>query len=435
MRDVIVVGAGLAGASAALKLSRSGFTVTIIEARSRTGGRAYSRPFAGFIEEEQLEFGGSWITPWHTRIRALCVELDIKLRPRQTITSRLWMMEGVSQTEGAVRSKELKSHERALARIAADATLLKSGHTINEKGETLTGISYAGYIERLNPPVGTRDMLNAWWSVSGSGNHNEVVASEFLSSCSYGDGLAEAMIDFWSDTVSPGMSTLVERMIKKSSAQSILDTPVIAINQSATEVEISSQDGRVFRSSFIVVALGINMMKDIAFSPPVPPRMAAIIARGHAGKGFKVWIKARGIELGTLVSGNSEGIELLFAERRAADDTVLLVGFGLDQGGAQPGDPKWVKNQLSKLVPNAEFLCSDTHDWTNDPYALGTWVSAPVGYTENLDPKNWGPQGTMTFASSDYAPDQAGWFEGAVVAGEAAADKVLELSKKTASPR
>ena len=34
-------------------------------------------------------------------------------------------------------------------------------------------------------------------------------------------------------------------------------------------------------------------------------------------------------------------------------------------------------------------------------------------------------EGPLAFASSDYARDQAGWFEGAVIAGEDAADAVM----------
>ena len=40
----------------------------------------------------------------------------------------------------------------------------------------------------------------------------------------------------------------------------------------------------------------------------------------------------------------------------------------------------------------------------------------------------WQPFGRLAFASSDYARDQAGWFEGAVIAGEDAAEAVLKIS-------
>jgi monoamine oxidase len=47
---------------------------------------------------------------------------------------------------------------------------------------------------------------------------------------------------------------------------------------------------------------------------------------------------------------------------------------------------------------------------------------------EMADPENWQPEGRLAFATSDIAPDQAGWFEGAIIAGEAAATALLRQS-------
>ena len=54
--DILIIGAGLAGAAAAEALAARGFTATVLEARDRVGGRGFSRPFAD--SDELLEFGG-----------------------------------------------------------------------------------------------------------------------------------------------------------------------------------------------------------------------------------------------------------------------------------------------------------------------------------------------------------------------------------------
>ena len=48
MRDIIVVGAGLAGLTAARVLARAGVRVRVLEAAGEVGGRvrSYTRPFA-----------------------------------------------------------------------------------------------------------------------------------------------------------------------------------------------------------------------------------------------------------------------------------------------------------------------------------------------------------------------------------------------------
>jgi monoamine oxidase len=52
-------------------------------------------------------------------------------------------------------------------------------------------------------------------------------------------------------------------------------------------------------------------------------------------------------------------------------------------------------------------------------------VAAPVGLEHTLDARNWQAEGRLFFASSDFAREQAGWFEAAVISGEDAAEAIL----------
>src|ERR1044071_6041161 len=90
--DILIIGAGLAGAAAAELLTQRGLTVTVLEARDRVGGGGFARGFAG--TDESLEFGGGWITPWQTHIREACAKHGIALRPRAAVTQRRWFRDG-----------------------------------------------------------------------------------------------------------------------------------------------------------------------------------------------------------------------------------------------------------------------------------------------------------------------------------------------------
>ena len=424
--DVIVVGAGMAGAAAALKLAKAGKSVTIIEARDRCGGRGFMKPYAGDGATTVLEYGGAWITPWHDRIRALVKELGLSLRPRHPVTTRQWLRGGEIHTDASAAREDVTAHERAIARVAVDAILLKKGMAANEKGEALRGISFADYLDRLDCPKSTRDIFSAWWTVSGNGDHQTVAATEFLGSCSYDNGLAEGMIRFWTDTVMPGMGALADRMIEASGAKRILSSPVTRITKTDDAVAITCGD-KTYRAKACVLALGINQMKTLEFTPQLSQAKRDAIALGHGGRSFKLWIKAEGVPVGTLVTGEGSGIEFAFAERKAEDGSTLIVAFGLMNAANRPGDAQWVREQASRLFPNARVLSHDWHDWLDDPFARGTWVAALAGHEDGLESDNWQPEGRIAFASSDYAREQAGWFEGAVIAGEDAADAVLNL--------
>lgn len=76
--DVAVVGAGLAGLSAATVLKEAGCSVIVVEARDRVGGRTHGRTIDRDIV---LELGGQWIGPTQTRMYALATELGIPVFP------------------------------------------------------------------------------------------------------------------------------------------------------------------------------------------------------------------------------------------------------------------------------------------------------------------------------------------------------------------
>ena len=56
---VVVIGAGYSGLAAAYELSRAGYTVTVVEARNRVGGRVLS--FSDLVPGKNVEGGGELI--------------------------------------------------------------------------------------------------------------------------------------------------------------------------------------------------------------------------------------------------------------------------------------------------------------------------------------------------------------------------------------
>ena len=432
--DIVVIGAGLAGAAAATRLRDHGLTVTILEARDRVGGRAFCRPSDIAPSAGPLEFGGAWITPWHTRIRSLVHQHGLSLRPRHDVLKRVWLRDGVPCEDGPTSAADRLAHEHAIARVAIDATLIKQGRETNERDQLITQISFADYLDRLAAPDATRDLFSAWWTVSGNGPHDKVLASEFLASCSYGGGLAEGMVDSWVETVSPGMDVLIERMISASGALLRLDTPVIALTQNNDGVMVTTSNESITAQACIA-AIGVNQLSGVAFNPSLTPTQTQTVTIGHKGSAFKVWANVNNVEVGTLAVGGGSGIELAFVERPCDDGSALVVGFGLQNAENHPESEDWVRREIQKFFPQVNVLGHDWHDWVSDPYAQGTWVATPTDQAAKFDSKTWSAQGhdgnrkggRIAFATSDIAREQAGWFEAAVISGEDAADALNDV--------
>src|SRR5918998_891696 len=76
--DVVVVGAGLAGLTAARDLLAAGLSVIVLEARNRVGGRLLNHTLEGGAI---VELGGQWVGPTQDRVLALAEDLGVGLFP------------------------------------------------------------------------------------------------------------------------------------------------------------------------------------------------------------------------------------------------------------------------------------------------------------------------------------------------------------------
>ena len=74
--DVVVVGAGLAGLSAARAVRAAGHSVIVLEARNRVGGRCYSRSL-GAGATDVANMGATFVGPTQTQMLGLMSELGI----------------------------------------------------------------------------------------------------------------------------------------------------------------------------------------------------------------------------------------------------------------------------------------------------------------------------------------------------------------------
>ena len=89
--DVVIIGAGFAGLSAARALRKAGRAAIVLEARDRVGGRVYTAPAPG---GPWVDLGGQWAGPTQDHLLGLLAEQGARTFPTWTTGDNLVLVDG-----------------------------------------------------------------------------------------------------------------------------------------------------------------------------------------------------------------------------------------------------------------------------------------------------------------------------------------------------
>ena len=145
--DVIVIGAGLAGLSAATVLKEGRRRVLVLEARSRVGGRTYDIALGhGAV----AEMGGEWTGPGQTSVQALAKDLGVRLFPTYSTGENLYYYSGrLQRYAGDIPP-------------AAPAALAQTLQLINRLNAMASPISATSPWAASASPVYDRQSVGSW---------------------------------------------------------------------------------------------------------------------------------------------------------------------------------------------------------------------------------------------------------------------------------
>jgi monoamine oxidase len=185
-------------------------------------------------------------------------------------------------------------------------------------------------------------------------------------------------------------------------------------------VTVTLEDGTLVRSEAAVMALPLNVWADLAFDPPLAETKRRAADRRHPGRVSKVLAIVHGGPETYIGAGWNTPINAGFVLRPAGDGR-LFMGFSV-QERVDLADQGAVASAVNAHLPEATVAATGGYDWVGDRFSQGTWLSVPpTWYSDGTFDALAVPEGRLAFAGSDIAPEGAGWIEGAVSSGVAAA--------------
>ena len=428
--DVIVLGGGFAGVTAARDSMKNGYATLLLEARNRLGGRTFTSEFAG----HPIELGGTWIHwtqpfVW-SEVQRYALEVDEtptgSVQPgaelRVLVDGRCEVLNRPEQLGPAVAAINqlfataqrywerpydsayqwndiLKADPLSAAQALQEMTLTPLQRVVAEA--YAAGLSH-GPIEQVSFLE-----INRWWALPGGS------MTALHDSC--------GRYRFKHGTVS-----LIRKMVDDGRPEVRLASPVKSVEEQRNRVVVTTVAGQRFSAAAVIVALPMNVVQQVQFTPALDPLVAEAGRERHAGTGIKLMVRVKGQLTRTRITAVAPATHPLpfVGTYAVADDHTILVVFGPDQKRINYTDRAAVQRALRDYFPDAVVEDLQFHPWSDDPYSRGTWCNYKPGWFGKYVAHFQKDRGRVFFGQGDHGEGWRGFIDGAIGAGGAAALRV-----------
>ncbi len=420
-KSCVIIGAGLAGLSAAFKLKNAGWTVTILEARERIGGRVFSHSLP---QNPNLvcELGAEWVGESHERIKALCNDFKIPLQKHQ--------FDDYLLQNGKV-SRPAEWGFSAQAKTAFDK--IKAAY------EKLTALEQAR-IDKLD-----------WWTYLEKIGYtpDDLILRDLMDSTDFGESIRHvsafgALAEYAESSpknemdykMTGGNSRLTEEFAKRIGEENIkLNVLVTEINQRAGIVTVKTGT-ESFRADACICTAPIASLNRIKFNPPLPSAQSEAaqkliysrIIKNSVLYEDRFWKD----ENFSMVSDVTSHFYFHSTQNQAGKEGILTayaIGEKADVLASQSDERRLRKitNDLIDFNADAPKLAKGiaTYAWQRDKYTQGAYALYRPGQWFGIRPILQKPHLKVLFAGEHLA-DWQGFMEGAIETGEAAAQSLLK---------
>lgn len=306
--DVIVIGAGLAGLTAAINLQDEGMSVIVVEAADYIGGRVrtYDLPVG------PTNAGGQTIGPYYARVRDMAYRFDVPLinpplrMPMSNyvnetlVSSADWATSDVNKTVGREKTVQpgaleffYLNNNNPLPDVESwteeeqakyDIPLADYLKSVGASDEALRLISVS--INVFDISTGSalaylRDIKRLQWGIAQSDDNNR---------STYGASTESDGFEF--SEVKDGTQRLAEAMAAAVTSGVRLNQPVGSIEVASDGVEVKALDGTRYKGKFAIAAVPFTALRKISVTPNFEGRQYDAIRYSMHNNSLRVFMEA-----------------------------------------------------------------------------------------------------------------------------------------------
>ncbi len=448
-RNVVIIGAGPSGLTAARKLKAAGLSVAVLEARDRVGGRTWSDTIDGAF----LEIGGQWISPDQEALSELVDELGLETFPRYR--------EGESVYIGAdrravrysgdmfpVAESTAQEMERLIALL--DELTAKTDPAApwsHPDARELDTISFSAWLRQqssdeeacnniglfvaggmLTKPAHSFSTLQALLMASSAGSFSNLVDENFI-------------LD---RRVAGGMQQVSERMAAELGDDVVLGAPVRTLRWNAEGPSVTAEaDGVTVHARYAIMAVPPNLYSRVSYDPPLPRRQhqmhqhvsLGLVIKVHAVYSKPFWREAG---LSGTCFGAHELVQEVYDNTNHQDARGTLVGFVSDEKADAMFELSAGERRQAILESIAGYLGDEAltpevyyeSDWGSEEWTRGAYAASyDLGGLHRYGPDQLAPVGPIYWSCSDLAAEGYQHVDGAVRMGAKTAERIIAQFK------